>query len=165
MNHYYYLRAQLPHLRFGDPPPIDSEKLVAEAKKWLTPEEFLILEKLDFKGTKLHGSEPEPVKKYINFEKELREELVAWREGRDEGTEHKPSLFNVGLLKEGTPLDREKNLLKLRWDFIEELQAGRYFDYAALLFYALKLQIVEKLDEYDSDLGMEKFKHYTEVSL
>ncbi len=165
MNRYYYLVAQLPYLQFGAPAPLESEELITEARKWITDGEFQLLRHIDFKDTEIYGTEPAPVRQYKEFEKNLREELVAWREAREEGIEHKPVLFNVGLLKEGTPLDREENLLRLRWDFIEELETGRHFDYAVLVLYALKLQILEKLDEFDSELGMEKFKHYTEVSL
>ncbi len=165
MGSYYYLVAQLPYLQFGEESPISVDELLDEAQKWVTKSELALLRSIDLEETKIYGNEPEVIKQYKRFEKKLRQELVAWREARDQGTEHKPNLFRIGLLKEGTPLDVEENLLRLRWEFIKELETGLHFQFPVVALYVLKLQILKRMDTFDREVGEEKFKHYTEVSL
>ncbi len=165
MGHYYYLVSQLPLLQFGAKPHINREALLAEAKKWLTGGEYVILSGVKLAETKIRGNEPRILKKYKNFEKQLRTELKKWREARDEGTEHKPSLFSAGLIKDSNPLETEEKLLELRWNFLDKLETGQHFDFSVLIIYNLRLQILEKIEEYDKQVGQKKFKHYTEVNL
>ncbi len=165
MSSYYYLVSQLPYLEFGEKPPLSGEELLDEAKKWVSESELTLLQSIDFQDTKIYGNETAVIEQYKRFEKKLRQELVAWREARDEGTEHKPNLFRIGLLKEGTPLDVEENLFRLRWKKIEELETGLHFQFPVVALYVLKLQILKRMDTFDRDVGEEKFKHYTEVSL
>ena len=165
MGHYYYLISQLPYLQFGDPLPMEPGDLLQEAEKWLTAGEYTVLSQVKLDKTEIHENEPEVLKEYKKFEEKLRNELTKWREARDEGTEHKPSLFGAGLIKDGNPLETEEKLYRLRWDYLDNLETGRHFDFQVLIIYSLRLQILEQLEQYDKARGKEKFKHYTEVRL
>ena len=68
------------------------------------------------------------------------------------------------MLKEGNPLDVEKKLLQLRWHFIDELEFGHYSDVDFFILYYLKLQILQRLWQFDKERGKEKFLTYTEMA-
>ncbi len=165
MGNYYYLVAQLPFLKFKSKPPITRKKFLEEAEKWLSSEELNILRKIQFEKRPGVKRLPPVAESYYQFADRLTRELVAWRKARKRGTEHKISLFDPGIIKDGTPLDSEVELLRLRWKKLDELLAGFEFEFPVILIYYLKLQIVERLDSFDYDLGLEKYKHYTKVSL
>lgn len=165
MAGYYYLVSQLPYLEFGEEPPIEVGGMLDEAEKWLSGGKLAVLSSVDLFDTEIYGNEPQVLKKYKRYERKLRQELVAWREARDEGTEHKPTLFGIDLLKDDTPLDVETNLYRLRWNYIGELEIGLHFQFPVIVLYSLKLQILQKLDTFDKEAGMKKFKHYTELDL
>ena len=54
-----------------------------------------------------------------------------------------------------SPLEAELSLDRLRWEKIEELKKGHYFDIDYLITYALQLQILERWDNINSSGGME----------
>ncbi len=165
MGNYYYLVAQLPYLKFNETPPISTKKFLAESRKWLSEKELTELQRTQLEGTNESADVGAILKKYYHFENRLKKELVAWRKARQQGTEHKIDIFDPGILKDGTPLDSELKLLRLRWKFLDELAAGFEFEFPVLLIYYIKLQVLERLQTFDHERGLEKFKHYTEVSL
>jgi hypothetical protein len=46
-----------------------------------------------------------------------------------------------------SPLEAEKMLDHARWNALDELTAGRYFDMDVLIAYAIKLVMLEKWEE------------------
>jgi len=165
MDRYYYIASQLPFLQMNLDTDFNQEKFFYEAEKWLTSKDYQQLEEADINNTKSLTSDTSIVSKYKVFETNLRNELVAWRKAKKGGYEHKTTLIPQNLLKEGNPLEIEKKLLHLRWDFIEEQGLEHYFDWEFLVLYNYKLQILERLNSFNKDLGLEKFKQYTEVSI
>jgi len=51
---------------------------------------------------------------------------------------------------------------RIRWEKIEELKTGHYFDIEYLTAYCLQLQILERWDRVDSGSGMEILKELVE---
>ena len=101
--------------------------------------------------------DPKIVKKYKNFELNLREGIASLRKPNVSLTGYKLSdLFNAQLL-EGTPLEVEKKLLAERWQFIDQLEAEHYFDLEFLVLYFLKLKVLEKLFSFDKQKGTVTF--------
>jgi hypothetical protein len=172
MDKYYYFVTQLPFLYFEKEPLVTIQDFLEEGRKWLSSRDYNILERADINETSISAcsqragrllSDPQVLKDYKSFENSLRSELVQWREARKSNQEYKTRLFPVSLLKEGNPLQIEKNLMKLRWDFIEEQEPSHHFDLGFLILYYLKLQLLQRLSTFDKKNGFEKFKKYTEV--
>ncbi|HCL00062.1 MAG TPA: hypothetical protein DHW42_08175 [Candidatus Marinimicrobia bacterium] len=165
MDKYYYFAAQLPMLEFDKDPLIRIETFLTEARKWMSASDFYLLNRVDFKNTEKTGSEPQPLKEFKQFEFQLRTELVLWRTALKQRQEYKTVLFPVTIIKEGNPLEVEKKLLLLRWNFIDELEFGHYSDITYFILYYLKLQILARLQRFNKEIGKENFQTYTEIGL
>ncbi len=165
MDRYYYIAAQLPMLQFDSDIDFTQEKLYYETEKWLGSKDSRILEETDINNTDIKSSDPGITAQYKKFETKLRNELVAWRQAKKEGYEHKTTLVPLSLLKENNPLEIEKELLQLRWNYLEELGLEHYFDLEFLIVFNYKLQILGRLKSFDKEKGVENFKQYTEVGI
>lgn len=109
----------------------------------------------------------EPLKNYqtinrwLEFETTLKNELVKIRAVRkkiDPAKYLRPdgsagiALHHVALAaqRNPSPLEAEKILDRQRWDFLDELSFGRYFDLDCLIIYAYKLLILVRWEKIES---------------
>ncbi len=165
MDKYYYIISLLPTLVFDKPPDITVDYFMTEAEKWASGRDFHLLASLDLGDVDVHPSDPKSLKEIKATELAIRNDLVAWRREKRAGREHKPTAFSLSLVKEGNPLLIEKNLLRLRWDYLSERELEHHFDLEALIFYRLKLQILKRLAQFDKEKGLEKYKSMYKVSI
>ncbi|MFH1202003.1 MAG: DUF2764 family protein [Candidatus Omnitrophota bacterium] len=164
MDRYYYLASSLPLLQFGKRPHIDREYFLNQAQKWVGARDFAILCQADINEFSDKKKSTGLLREYDNFERLLREELKFIRARRGQDIDY-TSLRQVSAsVLEGTPLEVERKLLFLRWQFIEEKELGHYFDLEFLGLYFLKLQILERLFSFDKQKGEAAFDRLTEVS-
>jgi len=157
MDKYYYLIAQLPFLRFEEKTYISKESFLEEAKKWLSDKDFKEITKAGLDDLKSKGASSF-LREYKKIELTLREGLASHRQKK----ENQPRGFDKNLL-EGNPLEIEKKLLFWRWQKVDELAQDFSFSREAVLAYFIKLQILEKLSEFDKKKGTEKFDSLSEV--
>lgn len=98
------------------------------------------------------------LKKWVNFEVALRNELVRARAARrkidplkfirlPDHPEAHISHVALAAYRSTSILEAEKILDQERWNFLEYLSFGHYFDFDYLLIYALKLKILERWDK------------------
>ena len=127
--------------------------------------DFNCLKLIDINHTHIRKSDHSVLKTYKEFENALRSELAEFRQAQKEGHGFKSTMFPETLTKENNPLQAEKELMRIRWEYIEELKTGHHFDFGFLVLYYLELQILARIEAFDKDEGMEKFKQYTEVEL
>ena len=160
MDKYYYNVAQLPLLFFGQEPSLLPEEFLEEAEKWLSPGDCDILSRTDMDDAAFGGPGPAVLQQYREFEHNLRRELAAWRADRD----FRPLSFSLALVTEGNALERETSLLRLRWEFVEELESGHHFDLEALVLFFLKLQILRRLFTFEKEKGLAVFRNLCEVA-
>ena len=163
MDKYYYLVAQLPFLKFNEGTYLNKSSFLEEAKKWLSIRAFLILSSVDIDDFDAKPQDIETLREYKNFERTLREELVLIRRS-SQAAANNFFIYIKGDYLEGNPLEVEKNLLHLRWEFIEQRQKDHYFDLDFLVFYFLKLQIIERLLTFDKEEGTKIFDSLCEVT-
>ena len=164
MDKYYYLISQLPTLFFDREAGMTLDAFFAEARKWLTARDLQRLQQVDMNDTGL-ARDPGVLGNYKRFEDALRRDLAGWRRARAGATEYSLPPHLNAIVKEGNPLDIEKKLLRLRWQFIEEMEREHHFDLAFLILYVLKLQILTRLSIFDEEKGLSAFKKICEVSL
>lgn len=93
--------------------------------------------------------------KWKEFDLALRNELARGRAARKKINPDKflrqGASFDINIthiaqasLRQGSILEAEKYLDLVRWEFLDELAMGHYFDLDFLLVYALKLAILER---------------------
>lgn len=164
MDRYYYFVAQLPHLYFDKETYMTIDRFFEEGKKWLSRKDLSVLRGISISDFVPGDSDPEVVRLYKDFEYSLREDLASYRRARKVFQEYKPRFISSGVLKELNPLEVEKSLMKIRWDFIEQLEVGHHFDVDILILYLYKLQILERLRTFNKEKGFEKYKKICEVS-
>jgi hypothetical protein len=56
-----------------------------------------------------------------------------------------------------SPLDAESVLNKARWEYLELLETGNYFNLSKLIIYFLKLQVLQRKMEIDKEKGKAVF--------
>ena len=164
MDKYYYLVSQLPALEFEEESLGKKDYLLEQARQWMSPQDFSILESIDINDLSLEDNDVDIEGDYKRFEIKLRKELAQWRKSMKIGHEEHRWMFPMSLVKEGTPLDVEKKLMRFRWDFISETEKEHFFDLEYLIFYFLKIQILERLDKFDKEKGKEIFTKTCEVN-
>ncbi len=158
MDKHFYLVSQLPTLFFDQKATITIKDFLGEAKKWVLRRDFKLLCRVNINDISIDKKGPKVWRQYRRFEYNLRDEVAKWRASTHGGDEYTPRSFPISILKEGTPLEIEKRLLRLRWNFIEELEKDHHFDLGRLILYFLKLQILRRLFRFQKEKGMEIYK-------
>jgi len=165
-NHYYYLIASLPTLSYDMENPVSEEEFFGEYESVLTEKDYKIL-----KSAKLipleEKSENVTLEKWNNWERSLRNELVRMRAGKKgiDGEKYVAGEgFEAGIpeiareaFQAPSPLDAESILNKARWDCLETLESGHYFDFAKIIIYFLKLQVVQRKLQISKEKGKTAF--------
>ena len=156
---YTYLISSLPMLHFGAKPPFRFDKFLQTCQDKVPQEEIDIIKQAAF-GFDYQGTQPTLEKWYV-FDTALRNELVKIRAAhrhidplkyirRDES--FSPSIAHIAINAHRNPsvLEAERMLDQARWQRLDELSLGHYFDLDYLIIYALKLQILERWQRINS---------------
>jgi len=130
----------------------------------LAPSDYSILSGISLDDFSPTAEDAPILKEYKLFESKLRHELAFWRKSRQEKSDFKPETFPISIVREANPLEAEKKLLLLRWDFIEDNEEGHYFDLTFLIVYLLKIKILEKLSTFNKEKGAKKFQEVCKVN-
>lgn len=154
--YYTYLISSLPALSFSNKMPFNLDELFVKCRGLIPESEIETLRNLCCKETySLEVVSGQTLKKWINFEVALRNELVRARASRKkidplkfirlpDFPEAQISHIALAAYRSISILEAEKILDQERWNFLEYLNLGHYFDFDALLIYALKLKILER---------------------
>ncbi len=150
---YTYLISSLPMLAFGAKPGFSSERFLAMCRDLIPEKDWQVLD-LCSRETLLEQNSQQPtLKQWLEFETGLRNELVKVRASRKKIEPAKylrrdgyseSSLYHIAMNSHRIPslVDAEKFLDQQRWQKLEELSFGHYFDLGALIIYCLKLRIL-----------------------
>ncbi|MBU0693386.1 MAG: DUF2764 domain-containing protein [Candidatus Omnitrophica bacterium] len=164
MDKYYYFVAQLPALEFGQNTYITREYFLSQAQTWLGRRDFSLLLEADINNFSF-GETKKALKEYREFEFNLRKGISLLRKPAGHAASEGKTDFLKQVVTQGSPLDIEKRLLEIRWKFIEEKEAGHYFDLEFLILYFLKLQILEVLFTFNKEKGTVVFDKFCEISI
>lgn len=164
MDKYIYFATELPMLSFGMEKYPAIEFFMEEAEKWMNESDLAVIKTVrldDYDRRSAKGM----YKDYLDFEYALRYELAEFRKAAKNGYEYKSNLLSPSVLKGENPLDKETDILKLHWDWLEEKEFSHYSDLDFICIYYLKLQILERLATFDKDKGAEVFSSVVEKSI
>lgn len=174
-NRYYYLSSSLPYLTFAQKMPLSVHEFYAECKKWLSMKDLEIIHDIQLNNMHAKPNDQSVIKKWKKYNRELHTELAVIRtENRikrgethvkherelaaEEISSHEMKETAEEIFKEKNPLLIEKKYEKIRWNYIEQHEVFYNFDINHLIFYLLKLQILERLSTFNKDAGIKDFK-------
>lgn len=158
----YYLISSLSSLKFREEPPISQEEFLEECAKWLSADEMRQLERMR-KGKEEGETLSSVEEKWHEFDTSFRKDLARAREARKTKEDRKLSLLAGKVIEQANPLEMEIFLEKIRWDFLDSLGEGHFFDIGRLMIYYMQLTILERLAKFDKDKGEMYFNGICEV--
>ena len=141
------------------------DAFLVEAEKWVAGRDYAVLSRVDMNHTDPQAGDSGIFPRYQAVERSLRNELARWRRTRGTDQEYRPSGFLLSILREGTPLDVERRLLRWRWEFLEDEEQEHHFDLELLIIYFLKLQILRRLLTFDKEAGLKTFQNLCEAEV
>ena len=156
--YYIYLISSLPMLNFSARAPFLLEDFFTKCKNLIPEKEFEILRSVCQQDPQtLTTQSLDSLNQWVNFEITLRNELVRARASRKktdplkflrfpDSPQAEISHLATVAYRSVSILEAEKILDQGRWNFLEELSLGHYFDFDYLLIYGLKLKILERWD-------------------
>jgi len=157
---FYYLVASLPYLSINEEPRITMNDFLQEASKWLSEEETKILISLED-----NKNRTEVIAIWNSFFEDIQNEIVSTRQSRREKKNIKEGKYSERIFTQKTPLDMEKKLEEIKWQYIDSIEAKYNFDLNKLVCYCLKLKIIERIKKFDKEQGEIKFYNLCEVKI
>ncbi len=162
-NSYYYIVASLPMLHFGMKPPLSYPDFLGSCASELNQDDMDILREPD--SHRESGSRSVLLKEWENFNRSLMNELVrtrAVKKGKDpnkylrgdSGVDPFIAPLTHWAVNQDSPMEAELYLDRARWDKIEEIKTGHYFDLEYLIAYGLQLKILERWNRINSADGV-----------
>jgi hypothetical protein len=155
MGAYYYIVSSLSFLSLQRKPPLSYSNFLELCSPWLRRRDLtqLHLAKIDIENIPLNRRADilqVPKELYLRLEMSLDASAI-------------PVVHQV--LQETSPHRIEIDLLQVRWDFLTRHEVGHYFDLALLIIYALKLQLLERMQKFDEEKGKQVLRLIYERSL
>ena len=143
-------------LHFGAKPPFSYERFLKACTGLIAEKDLAFLERLaqlDSSSEIMAQNEISPL--YLEFDRMLRNELVKVRSQRKhldpakylrgEGYTDLAIIHLVqNVIRNPSILEAENILDAARWEFLDELTAGHYFQLEFLIVYAYKLLLLER---------------------
>lgn len=166
---YFYLVSTLPALELQEKAPFSTSGFIERCRPWLAEKDMdtIISAQLKEPFSGVHTCDT--LIKWVDFERNLRNVLVRIRARNLKLEENHylrypndPEQYTLTraeeIAQEDSPYDAEKELIKLRWDFLDNFETIHHFDINYLVIYYLKLQLAERLSKFDKQTGSEYFK-------
>jgi hypothetical protein len=160
---YYYLVASLPHLRLDGESPISGDRFLSECEKWLSEHDMETLRAASIRSAEKAHGDVDLLARWEDFEGTFRKNLAAARAYRKKGEEGKVSEEIRTITAQENPLAMERSIEKRRWDFLDGIAQGYFFDLNRLIVYYLQLQLLERLATFNKDKGESQFHELCEV--
>lgn len=159
-------------LQFGMKPPFSYPDFLEQCGPELSPDDVNILERASIGPSTDIDDELPLLKEWKSFNRNLGNELArirAVKKGKDpniylrgnEGFDPFTAPLAHWAANQDSPMEGELYLDKIRWNKIEEIKQGHYFDIESLAAYGLELQILERWNRINSGDGMEILESLT----
>lgn len=168
---YYYFVASLPMLEFGGKMPFSVSRFFKLCREYLTFEDAEFIEKIHILPNENTEDSSEILKAWKRFDIILRNGIArsrALKYGKEAQphvggeTYSDPAVFKFAkwLMEQDSPIDMELAVDRLKWQQIEELGKGHYFDIDCLSVYAIQLLILDKWNKINSTNGVEPLRQF-----
>lgn len=155
-NFYVYIISSLPTLHLEGELPFSFETFLDKCDELIPQKDLEVLKSL--RSELPSPQKSQTIQKMLEFETLLRNELVRLRAVRKKVVPERYlrpdgyagiSIYHIAQAaqRNPAPLEAEKILDQARWDFLDELSFGHYFDPDFLIIYAIKLLILERWEK------------------
>ncbi len=168
MKQYYFTAASLPLLSIDSKPGISIESFLSTCQLHVDPADYQILINSSITVPENENSLSGIAQLCWAWEKSLRNELAKLRAEkmnlsyenyiRDGEVVFGTQRIAQEAIKIDSPLDAENFLNTARLAFLESLTVGHYFDLTFLVIYYLKLQILERIENFESERGYTRYQ-------
>lgn len=165
-----YLLSSLPMLNLGTAPGITQTGFVGMCREQLDAADVQVVESL------LKGETPDhPFAREWQDHMTILRNVVAYKRAQRSGADEEPWLryshrvevWIENLVEEAfqssDPLQREKELDRICWTIVDELQGPDPLCKNAVFAYAIKLRILARQAEWDTKAGTEHFEQLAEI--
>ena len=161
---FFYFISSLPLLRFGEKAPLTYESFLASSRDCLSEQEAGVLASLQLCPERARAVDLPVIEEWQQEETYLRNLLAAQR-GRNRkveasGWQRESSHYSALLVKRIEEImalpnawEKEQAVDFLRWQRLDELNAGHLFDFATVIIYAYRLLILEKQRLREEEAG------------
>ena len=171
MSTYYYFAASLPLLEFGVKPAMTHASFMDNCGRLLPEKDFKVIKDATIGPQEVFPSGNRTLFAWSEFNRNLRNELAMFRSKRAgrNPSDHtrgeayaEPQLTElvVQASKARDPLSAEKTLDTYKWNYLDELSQGHFFDLDFLIVYSLKLQVIERYQNIEISKGHEVLDRY-----
>ena len=158
-------------LHFGMKPPFSYPDFLGSCASELSQDDMDILRESD--SHKEPGSRSVLLKEWENFNRGLMNELVrarAVKKGKDpnkylrgdSGVDPFIAPLTHWAVNQDSPMEAELYLDRARWNKIEEIKTGHYFDIEYLTAYGFQLKILERWARINSVDGVKVLENLAE---
>lgn len=159
----YYIYASLPPLARGQRPPMTMPEFRTSCDLLLAEPERDLLDAADLFQRQPRKTDLPILNRWYEREHALRNELAvmrAQRKGVDatpylRPARHDPHAAEIAaeVFVIESPREAENRLDDYRWDYLDELEFGHDFNFARLVIYNLKLQLLQRRAQFDEVAG------------
>ena len=168
MAQYYYLVASFPLLFFDSEHPPEIDSFLALCGEHLSPRDLRVVRAAELAAAPDASSGCGVLTRWRVWDTALRNELVRLR-AKQRGIDPDPylregeQLVSVAevaraAVSQELPLAAELTLERARWEYLDELEAGHYFDLEKVVIYYLRLQILHRKAQFDPEAGTAAFQ-------
>lgn len=168
INHYYYTVSSLPLLAYDTERFMSEEEFLDCCEATITPQDYQLLKNVSLVPSNREEFLHPVLEKWSSWERSLRNDLVKMRAGRKgvDGDKYvAPGTIETGLhniardaFGAATPLEAEISMDRARWEYLENLEAGHYFDFGKLIIYFLQLQLLQRRSKLVKEKGRVAFE-------
>jgi hypothetical protein len=155
-GYYIYFISSLPMLSFAANPPFSADKFLAMCQGLIPEQDLFMLKESRDVGVGYHyQGVAQTLHKWSSFNIALNNEIVKIRAARRHVAAEKYlradgygsfDVTHIAIASHRSPslIEGERILDRARWDYLEELSFGHYFDLDYLLIYLQKLLILQR---------------------
>lgn len=178
MSQYYFLVASLPLLSYDNRDTTEPSEFLEMLGDHLGEREIDLVRQATIDAPGIGSSGHETIDRWNEFERGVRNALVRLRAQRrnadaseslrlDDGGGDATTPTEIGdaardAFNHDSPLSGEDVLNRARWEFLDELEVGHFFDLERIIIYYLKLQLIARRRGFRRDEGERKFAEITE---
>ncbi len=162
MPGYYYTLASLPVLRLFESPGITMEEFFSRCSMEVHPHDIEVLSRLRDDDPGVFSLRPE-LSSWKSYADAL-DHAVAYQRAERVGRPHerdpgRKDLRDTAkhLVSLASPLEAEREYLRLVWEHAEELEGSLVFDFSILVLYLLKLKLLCRLELFTRERGEDAF--------
>jgi len=176
-HNYYYFIATLPHLFYGESPPVSSHDFLEQCENFLYPQDAALLQYCSFNPKFAVETQTSTGSSFIDFflhrERSLILTLASLRAAglkralQEEAPHDMPRSESIAktVFEMDNPLEAEITIDKDRWNFLDEMIGYDLFGVNNVYAYFLKLQLLERRQRFNDQKGLAEYRNIYETIL